>query len=284
MQELDDYINKVKHLPPAPRVLPELLALLGREDIDSSRVVDLIAFDPALTVSVLQLCNSALFAAGTPVTDLHEAVTRLGFSEVYRIVAAVVGSRTMKTAPKGYGIQQGELWQHAVTSAVAAQLIARRLGDDESTVFTAALLHDVGKIILSEALEHIYEKLVKETETNQAALLETEKKLLGVQHAEVGGRLLARWKFPANLVAAVWWHHSPQHASPHERLASFVYLGNMVAYFMGHGYGHAAFALRGRAEALNILQISPESLPHFMMETFEQLELVKTLFSAGRTP
>jgi hypothetical protein len=58
----------------------------------------------------------------------------------------------------------------------------------------------------------------------------------------------------------------------------------MVAYFMGHGYGHAAFALRGRAEALNILQISPESLPHFMMETFEQLELVKTLFSAGRTP
>jgi putative nucleotidyltransferase with HDIG domain len=278
MQELDEYINKVKQLPPAPRILPQLLFLLGQPNTDSSKVVDLITFDPALTATVLQACNSAFFGAATPAADLQEAVTRLGFQQAYRIVAAVSGSRALGPAQKGYGIEEGELWKHSVTAAVAAQLLAKDLGDDESVVFTAALLHDIGKIILAQALEHIYTKLVQETESNQHSLLETEKKLLGVQHAEIGGRLLARWKFPEKLVSAVWFHHHPAAAEPHGRMAAYVYLGNMIAYFLGHGYGHQAFALRGRAEALELLGIGSDMLPRYMIQTVENLAVVEALF------
>ena len=151
MQELDDYINKVKNLPPAPRILPELLGLLRKENVDSSRVVQLISFDPAITASVLRLCNSALFAGASPATDLSEAVQRLGFRQIYTLVAAVSGARALTPAQKGYGISAGELWKHSVTTAVASQLIARSQDEpDEGLVFTAALLHDVGKIILAE--------------------------------------------------------------------------------------------------------------------------------------
>ena len=66
MQELDDYIAKIKTLPPAPRILPQLLPLLRKDDVDSHRVVELIAFDPAITASVLRLSNSACFAGSTP--------------------------------------------------------------------------------------------------------------------------------------------------------------------------------------------------------------------------
>ena len=93
MLNLDDFINRVKHLPPAPRILPELLALLRQSDIDSSRVVQLISFDPALTASVLQLSNSSFFAAGTPVADLSEAVMRLGFRPLFQLVVAAKASR-----------------------------------------------------------------------------------------------------------------------------------------------------------------------------------------------
>ena len=95
MQELDDYINKVKTLPPAPRILPELLSLLRKDDVDSSRIVQLISFDPAITASVLRLCNSAYFAGSTPADDLQEAVTRLGFQQVFQLVAAVSGARML---------------------------------------------------------------------------------------------------------------------------------------------------------------------------------------------
>ena len=277
MQELDDYIDKVKTLPPAPRILPELLDLLHRDEVDSDRIVKLIAFDPAITVAVLRLCNSVLFAGASQATDLREAVTRLGFKQVYQLVAAVSASKLLGAAQKGYGIDSGELWRHSVTAAVAAQVISKKVGDDESLPFTATLLHDIGKLLLSDALRHIYAELVESSTAQQTPLIESEKRLLGVQHAEIGGRLLDRWKFPPSIVNAVWFHHEPSAASTHERLASIVYLGNMVSYFMGYGYGHHAFAFRGRLDALKILGLKPESLPHFMIETFDQLKLVETL-------
>ena len=160
MEELDAYINRVKHLPPAPRVLAQLLPLLGRSDIDTALVVDLITHEPALTASVLQRCNSAYFGASEPACDVSEAVSQLGFNQVYRMVAAVVGSQTLSPAQKSYGFAQGELWRHSVAAALAAQKMAEDKGEDGNLVFTAGLLHDVGKIILAEALEDKYTRLV----------------------------------------------------------------------------------------------------------------------------
>lgn len=282
MQELDEYINRVKHLPPAPKILPQLLLLLNKPDSDTGQVVDLISLDPSLTAGVLRLCNSAFFASSSQASDIQEAITRLGFRQVFQLVASISGARALSPPQKGYGIDAGELWQHSVTSAVAAQMIALDLGDDDNIVFTATLLHDLGKIVLAEALEHIYAKLIEEIEMHQYSLLETEKKLLGVQHAEIGGRLLSRWRFPEELVAAVWHHHQPGAAQNHQRLAAFVYVGNMIAYFMGHGYGHQAFALRGRSEALDLLKLNADALPKYMIRTYEKMEMINALFRGAK--
>lgn len=282
MRHLDEYLDKLTNLPPAPRVLPELLDLLSQENVDSDRVVKVIAYDPGLTASVLQLCNSAYFGLATPAEDLSEAVTRLGFNQVYQLVAALVGSKAMGPPQPGYGIDKGELWKHSVASAVAAQCIAEAQGESPSVVYTAALLHDIGKIVLSDALVHSYAQLIEETERNQQALVDTEKKLLGVDHAEIGGRLLARWRFPAKLVDAVTHHHAPQGAGPHGQLAAYTYLGNMLAHFVGYGYGHLPFALRGRSEAMEMLGLSKDALPKFMIATFEKIDLIDALFGVAR--
>jgi putative nucleotidyltransferase with HDIG domain len=283
MQELDDYIDKVKNLPPAPRILPELLGLLRKEDVDSSRVVELISYDPAITAAVLRLCNSSFFAGAEPADNLQEAVGRIGFGQVYQLVAAVSGAKLLGPPQRGYGIDSGELWKHSVTAAMAAQLLATDKGADAGLVFTAGLLHDIGKIVLAEALEHIYARLVEESQCHQASMLETEKRLLGVNHAEVGGRLLSRWKFPPNLVAAVAFHHHPSGADSdvNKELAAYVYLGNMISYFMGYGYGHHAFALRGRSDALEILGLNADALPEYMIKTFDKLQSVESLLQAA---
>lgn len=278
MQELDEYIDKVKHLPPAPKVLPPLLSLLNDPDVDSSRIVEVITYDQSLTAAVIQTCNTAHFAGRSPVDDIQEAIVRLGFKEVYQIVLAVSGARVLGPAQKGYGIEEGELWKHSVCTAVASQIIAEDRGEDANIAFTGGLMHDVGKLILAGALEEIYAKVIEETEQNQYSLLETEKKLLGVQHAEIGGRLLARWKFPANLVSTVWFHHQPTSAKPFHELASIVYLGNMIAHFLGFGFGHQAFALRGRSDALECLGLNGDDLPRYMIKTLERFDEVQKLF------
>lgn len=279
MQAIDDYINNLRHLPPAPRVVPELMRLLNQPDVDSSKVVRILSYDPSLTANVLRICNSAFYAAATPVSDLQEAVTRLGFQEVYHLVTAATGAKLLSAAQPGYGLESGELWKHSVAAAVAAQLIARKQGADENLAFTAALLHDIGKIVLSNSMDGGYSKIIKETENSAQSLLDVERKVLGMNHAEVGGRLLSRWKFPPNIISAVTWHHAPKNAGSHQRLAAYVYLGNMIAYFMGHGYGHVPFAIRGRTEVLALLDIEPEAIPQFMMEAFDQMHIVDALFA-----
>ena len=107
---------------------------------------------------------------------------------------------------------------------------------------------------------------------------EIEAKLLGCDHAEVGGRLLERWKLPEHLVAAVRYHHQPAAATPHERLTACVTLGNFMAYFMGQGYGHHSLSLTGRDQAMTILKLSPERLPRFMDEAFEKVKAVRSLY------
>ena len=274
---IDGYIKRATHLPPAPRILPQLLILLNQPNADSGRLVELIAHDPGLTASVLRLCNSALVGNALPTSDLREAVIRLGFAQVFRLVAAISGAPALNPAQPGYGFNVGELWRHSVTAAVAAQMVARELHENETLVFTATLLHDIGKVILADALRPLHPKLFRSIEQSHASMLEAEEDLLGVQHAEVGARVLELWKLPENLVQAVRFHHQPLVSRPHERLASLVYLGNLLAYLIGQGYGLYAFALRQRAEAMDILELDPGELPRLMMRTIEELEAVEAL-------
>jgi putative nucleotidyltransferase with HDIG domain len=279
MEELDAYLNKVKQLPPAPRTLAKLLSLLGDPDVDTTEIVELITHEPALTATVLQRCNAAFFAAGQPVTTVAQALNRLGFNQIFRIVAVIVGSQSFSPVQKSYGFEHGDLWRHSVAAALAAQKIAERRGDDGNVAFTAGLLHDIGKTVLCEALEEHYTVLIQETEANQQSLLEVEKKVLHVDHAEIGGRLLERWNFPAELVMAVWHHHAPGEAGEHQKWAAYTYLGNMIAHFMSYSFGHQAFAFRGREEALNIVGIRAEDIPACMIATFEAIQPVEILFN-----
>jgi putative nucleotidyltransferase with HDIG domain len=267
MQALDNYINEIKTLPPAPRVLSELLVLLNEEEAHARQIVELIAFDPALTAKVLQRCNNAAAGLGGPVSDLHEAVTRVGFNAIYRLVAMVTGETLLGSEQKGYGIAAGELWEHSVMTAVAARVLASKLGGEENLAFTAALLHDIGKLVLSAFLEGSELSAPRLRGPSGFSLLEAEKAVLGVEHAEIGGRVLEEWHFPTNLVSAVRYHHNPAQARPLEQLASYVHLGDIIAYCLGQEQKYESFASRTQTEALQILEISPEEMDTLAAET-----------------
>jgi putative nucleotidyltransferase with HDIG domain len=272
MHILDEYISKVKTLPPAPRILSQLLALLNKDDVDSDQIVELITYDPGLTAKLLQRCNSASSGLAAPVHKLSQAVACLGFNEIYRMVAVVVGEGILGTAQTGYGILGGELWRHSATAGLAAKIIAEKAGAEPDVAFTAGLLHDIGKIVLSGFLECAYEQVIQETENSGKSFVEAEKSILGVEHAEVGGRVLSRWNFPEDLVQAVWHHHDPAQAQSHQQLAGYVYLADIVAHCLGQAQGFQSFAVRGRPEVLEMLEITPREIEGFVLRTASALE------------
>jgi putative nucleotidyltransferase with HDIG domain len=272
MQALDHYINEIKTLPPAPRVLSQLLVLLNEEEAHASQIVELIMYDPALTAKVLQRCNNAATGLGGEVSSLGEAVTQVGFNAIYRLVAMVTGETLLGSEQKGYGIAAGEMWEHSVRTAVAAKVLAAKLGGEENVAFTAALLHDIGKMVLGSFLEGSDQTVFRRKGPSGESLLEAEKSVLGVEHAEIGGRVLEEWNFPENLIYGVRHHHNPGGASRHEQLAAYVHLGDIIAHCLGLAEKFETFAPRTRPEALQILEISPEEMDPLVQETEDALQ------------
>jgi putative nucleotidyltransferase with HDIG domain len=270
MQTLDNYIDKIKSLPPAPRVLSQLIVLLHDTNARADQIVELISFDPALTAKVLRRCNNA--ASGRLVADLDDAVTQIGFNAIYRMVAMVVGEGLLGGEQCGYGIGRGELWEHSVTTALAARVVAHRTNGEDNLAFTAGLLHDIGKLVLGTFLEGAEESIAQQTGPSGLSFLEAEKAILAVEHAEIGGRVLNRWNFPENLCSAVWHHHNPLQAGSHQKLAACVHLGDIIAHCLGQAQGYESFAVRTDASVMEILQVSPGDIDIFIIETEAALE------------
>ena len=279
MLSIESFIRNVDFLPPFPRNLVALTELLDEPDVDVDQVVALIQYDPALTALVMRLCNSAYLGAGSPASDLHEATTRLGFNEIFQLVISLGTAALLRPQQKGYGIEAGELWRHSVSAALIGKCIALERNENPSLVFTACLLHDIGKVVLSRSLESHYDKVLAESKLRQVPMLVVEQNLLGFDHAEVGGRLLQRWQFSPQLAEAVRCHHDPAAAGEHGRLAAYAYLGNMMACFMGFGCGHQALAIRGRAEALDLAGIISEDIPRYMTKAFYALGDLQALLN-----
>jgi putative nucleotidyltransferase with HDIG domain len=277
LEQIDSYIAKADRLPPAPVVLTQLLTLLRDPNADSGAVINILAYDPSLTATVLRLSNSAFFAGSEPAHDLYEAVMRLGFAQIYQLVAVVCGARSLALVRDGSGSHDTRLWTHSVSVALAAELLAKDFGAEPSVAFTAGLLHDIGKVVLTDALGPKYVKLAEEFDSQQPYPLETEKKLFGVEHCEVGGRLLARWKFPAPIVAAIWNHHDPVNARPHEKLAAYIYWGDIIASSIENCQPDKEPIAGEWTKVSGIVALSTEQLGKYTGQVFEQLKAVKVI-------
>ena len=88
---------------------------------------------------------------------------------------------------------------------------------------------------------------------------------------------MQRWKFVPTLVAAVTYHHRPQAAAPHEKLAALIYCADMVSHFLGHSAGAQPFSMNGREEAASVLSLKADDITRYMAETLKQFDLVDAL-------
>jgi HD-like signal output (HDOD) protein len=277
MQPIDKVLSRVEALPSSPQILPKLLTALNDPDSDISRITDLIAFDPGLTARVLQLCNSAAFAGANSITDISEAVNRVGLRSIYKLVAAASGRMALKPTRPVLGLEPELMWKHSVTAALAAQLMAEDHKDDASSAFTAALLHEAGKLVLAELYGDVYGRVLMQCAERPDALAAEEQGLFQVDHADVGGRLLERWKFPAALSASVAFQHRPAQAGEAQRLAAYVHLGDALAHLVDKPQNAENEYAPTTMDALKILNLPPEAIIRYRDRTVENFEFVNAL-------
>jgi putative nucleotidyltransferase with HDIG domain len=265
--DLEKVLAETVFLPPGFEIIPRLLLLLDEPDVNCEALAEVIRVDPALTANVLRICNSAAFGGVRRTDSLVDAITRLGFREIYFAVMKIVSSPVF-SLPQLVGGRRFDLWRHSLATAVAAQIIARRTTDEpEELVFTAALLHDVGKVVFAHARGPQYLRVLEKCREGNHDAFTEETLVFQTNHAHVGGRLLELWRFSEKIVAAVAHHHDPTlSAPPHGALSALIYVGNILAYRFGQGNGFPMYAVYPETAVLELIGVAPDDLESYEEE------------------
>jgi putative nucleotidyltransferase with HDIG domain len=276
MDSVYELLRRVKVLPPSPQVLPKVLEALRHEQTTLEEVGELIALDPVLTAKLLHYCNSVYFSGREPVASVPEAIGRVGFQTIFALVSAVSGSRVFNT-PAGAGLDGSQLWKHSLTTAFACKFIADDIEADSNLLFTAGLLHDIGRVVLAQAKGAEYVKLYREAVSSGANVAEREKAAYGFTHADVGAALMESWKLPAILVQAVQFHHQPASGGSAKKMAASICVGNALAHRFEHPADTLDAANPEMQGGLEILGLSSRHLELYDQQMQENWDFVNRL-------
>ncbi len=235
--DLDDLISQANTLEPLPASATKLASILSEDQWDLDDVIPIVSLDQGLTGKLLSVANSVTSGARDPVATVDQAVVRLGAGQVLTLaIGAGVRKRTSASLPE-YDLEEGELWDHSVAAAIVADGVRgytqRRIPLEAST---AALLHDIGKLVLARHLDPGLLHYIS-TARDQGGLSEqrAEIEILGVNHAELGGLIAQSWNLPAIIVEGISYHHAPSEAyfdHAESIIAHVVHLANLVAPFV----------------------------------------------------
>ena len=203
-------IGRLGQLPSAPRVHVELTALMTDPRAGAAEAAEVMARDPAMSAKLLQLVNSAFFGLPRRVTNISHAVVCLGMTTLRNLC---LGAGVFASSSRS-DIDLDALEQHSyLVAQVARRLVPEALADD---AMLAGLLHDVGLLVLAEADPGRLATARARAREMNLPMAESERAVIGVSHAEVGGYLLGLWGLPYPIVEAVANHHAPEQVPQRE--------------------------------------------------------------------
>ncbi len=256
-----------------------VLELTSCPDPDLDEIIHIVRHDAPLTARLLRVVNSAAFGLLKEITSVDRAVTYLGIRTVVSTALASNLSEVYNQPLEGYESQGGSLWDHSLFCALASRAIAQRAKAEFSvdTAFTAGLLHDIGKAVISELLKGSSQNILAQIQEGAVDdYLSAEKSLVGMDHAQVGQLLAKTWKIPPALQEPINHHHRPARAAnDHKPLAYAVHLGDILAMMGGQGTGSDSMQYRLDPAYTDHFAIGEDDLACILLDVTEEFQKLK---------
>ncbi|MFH1009663.1 MAG: HDOD domain-containing protein [bacterium] len=272
--------SDIERLFPLPVSLPKLACALADPMGNLRQIVYIIQYDTALTANVIRMANSAAFAPVNPILTVNDAVMRLGTGRILELAMGNQVKGILTASCPGYELTEKELWRHSVAAALGADLLTRFASKQIPPVaFTAALLHDIGKLIISRQIKREWRLQIADlVEAKGVPFIEAERMILGVTHAEVGGAVAKRWSFPKVLADCIALHHEPDSEGNSSVALDAVHIGNVVAKTLAVGMGSEQMNMVACASAARRLGLTPEKFEALCANVLEDLPKIESLF------
>jgi len=220
--------KNITDLPATPQVAKQVMAKVADPETRVEDLQKVLAADQQLTAKILRIANSSFYGGHRSVSNLSDAIVRLGFKTIKNLVIA----SAVKSLSGKSGFVQDLLWQHSIGCAIAAQTIARKVNYRQlEEAFLVGLMHDIGKVVFHlqapDVMLAVTQQLYNEPHWDRD---EIERERFGVGHAEVGRQVAEKWHFPETIEEAIAWHHQPRHASREPVLAQITQLADAICH------------------------------------------------------
>ena len=224
-----EIVQALRAPPCAPKIIPLLKRHLINPNAPIPQVVELIRLDPGVSARVLQAANSALYKRGDRCHSVELAVNRIGFDNIFDIVANAVAEQVIVRSLDAYAIGADEFWRRSVACGLAAEHLAETRDEDVHVAYSLGLFHRVGMMAIDQWAQSKARSFGFLGRGFPRDYSDSERSLLGFTHAEVGAAVLRSWEFPLEMAEPVRWQYAPMQAGSHRRLNSLLHAARWVS-------------------------------------------------------
>ena len=226
-------VSNIRNLPTPPIVFHQIQKVIKDPKVSAAQIASILSEDPAMSVKVLKLTNSAFYGLAREVESVKQAVVIVGMEAIKNLVL----SASVLDMFKGKDIDQDfqeKFWRHSLATAFCGRILARKLKSrgivDADLAFSAGLLHDIGKIVLCCFLQNEYKKFSEARKADtQLQTFEVEDKVLGYNHSQIGALLAVQWKLPSKIGEAITYHHIPDKNINEDPTPYLICIANYIA-------------------------------------------------------
>ena len=198
----------------------------------------IIGADPALAARLLKIVNSPFYGLMAKVETIPHALNIIGSNQLSELALATSVVSQFEGDSNSV-VDLGDFWKHSVGCGIAARMIAKHISlPNVERFYLAGMLHDLGKLVVFREVPGQIETVLAQFDPqSDTSLLELEEKMMGFNHAQIGGVLLNEWKLPSTLVDAVKNHHDPDKAKEFPQGAAIIHVADFLTYEMNLGSG-----------------------------------------------
>ncbi len=200
---------KVNKLPTLPHVLTEILDACLSPTLNFRQLSDIICHDSVMASKVVAVANSASYFRRNKVNSVDRAILLIGTERIRTIAMTVAIQQFFSEFNNNQTDYLKSFWRHSLATALTARAIATLTSFDKADyAYLVGLLHNIGELVLKTNFPTELSEL-NESGRSGEKWLEIEKETFGINHPEVGARLLEKWGLGEYAAAAVRYHHAP---------------------------------------------------------------------------
>jgi HD-like signal output (HDOD) protein len=275
---LEKFIGKDITLPEIPSIVFELNEVIANPLSSADQMAQVINKSPSLTALLLKIVNSSFYGLPSKVDRVSLAVTMIGTRELSALALGISIISIFKNIPRSH-LNMRFFLQHSLACAIASRLLAAQKNMRQTEqLFTAGLLHDLGRLILFIYFPEETLGVLRHAQHTSSCLYAAEKKRLGCHHAHIGKYLLNRWRLPLLLENAVCFHHEPSD-SPDPVPAAIVHVADVLVNALGIGTSGERLVPPLNAQAWAALELSTSCFEVVAKQAVNQLDTLAFLLT-----